>query len=47
MTTLHIISKRIFVFQISIYLRYKKDFRDEFQKTYLDLKFCPRIDKSQ
>jgi hypothetical protein len=24
------------------YLRYKKDFVDEFHRTYLDLKFCPR-----
>jgi hypothetical protein len=24
------------------YLRYKKDFGDEFHRTYLDLKFCPR-----
>ena len=24
------------------YLRYKNDFGDEFHRTYLDLKFCPR-----
>jgi hypothetical protein len=30
------------IFKSSSYLRYKKDFRDEFHKTYLDLKFRPR-----
>jgi hypothetical protein len=30
------------IFKSSSYPRYKKDFRDEFQKTYLDLKFHPR-----
>jgi hypothetical protein len=28
-------------FKSPSYLRYKKEFRDEFHKTYLDLKFHP------
>ena len=40
-TTQYIVEKFCFSKSPS-YLRYKKDFRDEFHRTYLDLKFCSR-----
>jgi hypothetical protein len=40
--TTHYIQEKFCFSKSPSYLRYKKDFRDEFHRTYLDLKFCPR-----
>jgi hypothetical protein len=40
--TTHYIQEKFCFSKSPSYLGYKKDFRDEFHRTYLDLKFCPR-----
>ena len=40
--TTHYIQEKFCFSKSPSYLRYKKDFGDEFRRTYLDLKFCPR-----